>query len=86
MPENPPRVHDRGFGLALILLSALSTVTGLVVAILLDWWGGLAVFLAAVLMLSLFLRWEMRRRTQYRRALLAAQAQTDLIVPKTGPL
>jgi hypothetical protein len=84
--RDPARAHDRGFGLALLLLSALSMVTGVAVALLFDWRGGAAMFIVATLVLSLFLRCEMRRRTRHRRAVLATQPRADLITTDTSPL
>lgn len=84
--NDPACARDRGFGLALLLLSALSTVTGVVIAAVVGWRGGLAMFLAATLVLSLFLRWEMRRRTQHHQAILGTPAQADLIITETSPL
>jgi hypothetical protein len=79
------RTDERGFGLTLFLLSALSMVTVVALAVMVDWRGGLAMFLAATLMLALFLRWEMRRHTRQRQTVLATQAQVNLIT-ETSPL
>jgi membrane protein implicated in regulation of membrane protease activity len=84
--DAPAPVDDRGFGIVLFLLSALSMVTGVAVAVLVEWRAGFAMFLAATLMLLLFLRWEMRRRTKRRRTVTVTQAPADLIVTETSPL
>lgn len=83
--ESAP-AHERGFGLALLLLSALSVVTGVVITVVVDWRGGLAMFLVATMVLLLFLRWEIRRRVPGRRASPATQAQQDLVITETSPL
>jgi hypothetical protein len=84
-PGDVAPAPDRGFGFALLLLSALFMLTGVAITVMVDWRGGLAMFLVATVMLSLFLRWEMRRSTR-QRTVPATQAQADLIITETSPL
>ena len=60
--------RDPWLGLGLILLSAVGVVTGVAATLYLGWQAGLAGFGALVVVLALFLRWEMRRRTSRRAA------------------
>jgi len=60
--------RDPWLGLGLILLSAVGVVTGVAASVYLGWRVGLAGFGALVVVLVLFLRWEMRRRTSRRTA------------------
>ena len=85
-PGDPMPAHDRGFGGTLFLLSALCMVTVVALAIMVDWRGALAMFLAATLLLSVFLRWEMRRHVRQQPAVPATQAPPDLIITETSPL
>ncbi len=80
----PSRPREPGFGLALLLLSALGTVTGAAVVVLRGWGVGLAVYAAVIVALSLFLRWEMRRRA-IRRTLAASQQHgPNVVVSETN--
>jgi membrane protein implicated in regulation of membrane protease activity len=66
----------------LILLSAVGVVTGVAASVYLGWRVGLAGFGALVVVLALFLRWEMRRRTS-RRTAAARQARAAVTEPNS---
>jgi hypothetical protein len=72
--------RDPWLGLGLILLSAVGVVTGVAATVYLGWRAGLAGFGALVVVLALFLRWEMHRRTS-RRAAAARRGRAAV----TGP-
>lgn len=86
MPDRAAAARQSGFGLALILLSALGTITGAAFFLLVDWRAGLAMYAAVTLLLVVFLRSEMRRRATSRRNAVARQKPADLVVTRTNSL
>jgi hypothetical protein len=74
--------RDPWLGLGLILLSAVGVVTVVAATVYLGWRAGLAGFGALVVVLALFLRWEMRRRTS-RRAAAAGRGRAAVTEPNS---